>query len=481
MRSVYQVKHKVLLVICVALLLVIIPMQAHAGSLSKGERRLVRRAEKTFTYNGGVYFAYGKSIDKLNEYLKQDHLTLSEPLLEKAERYMKDPVYIRMAIASGYLYPVGVKGGKPFPEFDEDKRFKDDAEFLDSEFYRVHGGALDAELLEVSAQSTEQQIVLRKFTLTSGKAAKNARKAVVQGEYAAILWIRRVLWIVEILVCLAIVILALGKKDNRLERAAKVILTVGVGVNIALMGAGLVFRTTLGSYQTLKHSAEKSTMMTSARDQMYEEMQKVLIREGLSDRKAADFVIEQIFENEYRYVFLQKLRGVSISKHSSGINEASIETLKPKGVNKKIVALETEYNLRRAYKRAIALQPAGFIHSLWWNIRFVLNGVFSAGVLLLLGSLLFLLKNGRKEDERVHTGIVLTTLMRGFLTAAGVFIALSIGLSVAMPAIKSAGDVLGAGNFPSMFMQVVRLACVLAAVSGIIVSVILRILRKKIT
>ncbi len=428
---------------------------SYAGTINSAEKKLVRQAEGTFTYNGTIYFAYGKSVDKLEAYLAQDHLNLPAPLIRKAHRYMKDPTYIKMAAASGYLYPVGTHG-HVFPEFKKDRRFQDEQEFEQSSLYSNHRKEIVQALMEISAQSMKQQIVLQSFSLPSGKSALQARHKAAVTEYQTLSMVKLCLTIVECLI-LAVLLLLIGilwrgRSDGRKKmlRTISVVLTIGIGINLCLAGVYFVHRSTLGSYKFLKKTVEKSTLTADMRNVMKSDMDKILIREGFSDQKASSFVYDQVFDNEFQYVFVQKLKGQEVHVTSSGINEDAFLTLKPKGVNKKIAVLETEYNLRRAYRHAINLQPAGFIHSLWANVQHRMGSVMTFGMLMLLFSIL--------AELRITDGY--RSFVRKLAWMFGIAGALTVGLffllRIGDHALVSVCEVLMMGNYPQLFFRGVR-------------------------
>ena len=453
---------------------------SYAGTISSSEKKLVTQAEGKFEYQGTVYYAYGKSIDKLKEYLAQDHLSLSAPLIRKAHRYMRNPEYIRMAAASGYLYPIG-SHGHVYPEFKEGKRFLDEEEFLESPLYQNHRKEIEQALMNISAQSMKQQIVLRSFSLPSGKTAVQARHKAAETEYQVLSAVKVFFTIVELLILgvllLLIVVLWRGGPvdKKKLIKIISVTLTIGIGVNCCLAGLFFVHRTTLGSYKFLKNTMEKSTLTKETRNLMKSDMNKILIREGFSEQKASSFVYDQVFDNEYQYVFMQKLKGQRVQATSSGINEDEFLTLKPKWVNKKIAVLETEYNLRRAYRHALKLQPAGFIHSLWANVQNRMGSVMVFGMLMLLFSVLAMLR----ISDGYHA--IVRRLARIFGIAGMLTAVLFILLQVNHGAIVAACGMLMMGDFPQLFFRGIRhaLAAEIAAWWGaaLILVIVCRKLR----
>jgi hypothetical protein len=427
-----------------------------AGSISPGEKKLVKQAEGTFSYDGVTYYAYGKSLDKLEDYLSQDHLTLSKPLIRKAQRYMKDPVYIRMAAASGYIYPVGVKGNF-FPEFQQGKRAQDEEALLKSDLYKNHSTEIDQIMMKISAQSMSQQVVLRSFPLLSGKAAIQTRHKAEDAEYSVLMTIRSCLTVIEFVILAALLLLiaylwkgsALSDK-KRMRKVISVILIAGIGVNCLLASLFFVHRMTLGSYTFLKKTMVKSTLTADTRRTMKGDMDKILIREGFSDAKASTFVYDQVFDNEYQYFFVQKLKGQKVHATSSGINEDAFLTLKPKGVNKKIAVMETEYNLRRAYRHALKLQPAGFIHTLWSNVQKVMSPVIVFGMLMLLFGLIAILRIS-EERKFFWRRLSVSFGIAGLLTLV-LFGLLTWGSSSVLSACKA----LMMGNYPEFFLGRVK-------------------------
>jgi hypothetical protein len=442
----------------VILLAILMVMQSavpcFAGSLSRREKKIISRAEGTFRYEDATFFAYGKSIDKLTEYLEQDGVDLSKPLAEKAEKYMKDPVYIRMAIASGYLYPVGTKDGKTFSDFDRDDRFEDEEALLESDFYRRHGEAIESAMLAVSSESLSGQITLRKFTLTSGKSQSEVRSRIAEKEYDISVGVKRVMTVLEILVLVSILYLAHlsgagSARSAKLKRTAAAVLTVGIGINIAFAGLFFVFRSSLGSYDFLRHAMAESSLPSRTCEEMKDEMQKILIREGLADEDAGRFVYDHVFENEYRYIFNERLKGQHVKATSSGIATEVFQDLKPHGVNRKIVPLETEYNFRRAYRHALHRQPAGFIHTLWSNIRNTLGSTMLFCVLMLVFGIPVLLAWKRSRAQALRTEFVISAAAAALLTAV---------LFAASPGMIAALHSAGLGSFTDIFMRRVKAA-----------------------
>lgn len=451
---------------------------SYAGTISSSEKKLVTQAEGKFEYQGTVYYAYEKSIDKLKEYLAQDHLSLSAPLIRKAHRYMRNPEYIRMAAASGYLYPIG-SHGHVYPEFKEGKRFLDEEEFLESPLYQNHRKEIEQALMNISAQSMKQQIVLRSFSLPSGKTAVQARSQASQAEYKILSAVKGCLTAAECCVLAALLLLisllwkgvSHGKK--KLIKGISVVLSIGIGMNCCLAGLYFVHRTTLGSYSFLKKTMVKSSLTSEARNLMKSDMKKILIREGFAGQKVNSFVYDQIFDNEYQYVFVQKLKGQQVRVTSEGVNADAFLELKPKGMNRKIVVLETEHNLRRAYRHAIKLQPAGFIHTLWANVQNQMGSVMLFGMLMLLFSVIAVLRisAGRRE---IFRRLACTFGIAGGLTALLLLI-----LRIEKNVLSAACEVLMMGNYPQMFFRGIRLTLAAEVVFWCGAALILLVLSKR--
>lgn len=450
-----NISRKAAITIWLLLFLFFSASASYAGTISPSEKKLVTQAEGKFEYRGTVYYAYGKSIDKLKDYLAQDHLSLSAPLIRKAHRYMSDPVYIRMAAASGYLYTIG-SHGRVYSEFQKDRRFQDEEEFLESSLYQNHRKEIEQALMKISAQSMKQQIVLRSFSLPSGKSAVQARHKAAETEYQILSAVKVFFTIVECLILGVLLLLSMifwrgrpvGKK--KLIKIISVALTIGIGINCCLAGLFFVHKTTLGSYKFLKETMEKSILTDETRKLMKSDMNKILIREGFTDQNASSFVYDQIFDNEYQYIFVQKLKGQRVQATSGGITEDSFLTLKPRGVNKKIAVLETEYNLRRAYRHALKLQPAGFIHSLWANVQNRMGSVMIFGMLMLLFSVLAML--------RISNGY--SAIVRKFAWVFGIAGALTtmllILLQINQRTLAAMCEVLMMGDFPQLFFRGIR-------------------------
>lgn len=456
-RKMKNILHKAAILFWLLIFLFLFATASYAGKISPSEKMLVTQAEGRFEYRGTVYYAYGKSIDKLREYLAQDNLTLSAPLIGKAHRYMKDPVYIRMAAASGYLYPIG-SHGHAYPEFQEENRFQSEEEFLASVLYRNHSKEIEQAFMNISAQSVNQQIVLRNFSLPSGKSAVRARHKVVEAAYKFLSAVKNWFTIVECLI-LGALLLLIGIRwhggfddKTKLQKLISVILMIGIEVNCCLVGLFYVHRTTLGSYEFLKKTMEKSTLTTEMRNLMKSDMKKILIREGISDKTSSSFVYDHVFDNECQYIFVQKLKGQQVQVTSGGINEDAFLTIKPRGVNQKIAVLETEHNLRRAYRHALKLQPAGFIHSLWSVIQSRMGSVMIFGMLMLLFSVLAILRISNGYQAFIK-GLAWIFGIAGVPTAVS-FILLQINRGT----IAATCEVLLMGNFPQLFFRGIRSA-----------------------